>query len=89
MRKTIILSAMMLCSLLGKAQEAPKWINNVKLSGFGIVQYQYNGMNNNKSNTFNLRLGRISLDVESLMTGIGKHSCKSMATHQHWAHHHD
>lgn len=53
---------MMLCSLLGKAQEAPKWINNVKLSGFGIVQYQYNGMNNNKSNTFNLRLGRISLD---------------------------
>ena len=62
MRKTIILSAMMLCSLLGKAQEAPKWINNVKLSGFGIVQYQYNGMNNNKSNSFNLRLGRVSLD---------------------------
>ena len=62
MRKTIILSAMMLCSLLGKAQEAPKWINNVKLSGFGIVQYQYNGMNNNKSNCFNLRLGRVSLD---------------------------
>ena len=62
MRKTIILSAMMLYSLLGKAQEAPKWINNVKLSGFGIVQYQYNGMNNNKSNSFNLRLGRVSLD---------------------------
>ena len=53
---------MMLCSLLSKAQEAPKWINNVKLSGFGIVQYQYNGMHNNKSNTFNLRLGRVSLD---------------------------
>ena len=49
MRKTIILSVMMLCSLLSKAQEAPKWINNVKLSGFGIVQYQYNGMHNNKS----------------------------------------
>ena len=62
MRKTIILSVMMLCSLLSKAQEAPKWINNVKLSGFGIVQYQYNGMHNNKSNTFNLRLGRVSLD---------------------------
>lgn len=56
---------MVLCSLLGKAQEAPKWINNVKLSGFGIVQYQYNGMHNSKtskSNSFNLRLGRVSLD---------------------------
>ncbi len=37
-------------------------LHNVKLSGFGIVQYQYNGMNNNKSNSFNLRLGRVSLD---------------------------
>lgn len=64
MRKTIILTAMVLCSVFGKAQ-IPKWINNVKLSGYGIVQYQYNGLHNSqtsKSNTFNLRLGRVSLD---------------------------
>ena len=55
---------MVLCSAFGYTQ-TPKWINNVRLSGFGIVQYQYNGLHNgktDKSNTFNLRLGRISLD---------------------------
>ena len=64
MRKTILLTAMVLCSAFGYTQ-TPKWINNVRLSGFGIVQYQYNGLHNgktDKSNTFNLRLGRISLD---------------------------
>lgn len=64
MRKTIILTAIVLCSAFGHAQ-TQKWINNVKLSGFGIVQYQYNGLHNgttSKSNTFNLRLGRVSLD---------------------------
>jgi phosphate-selective porin O and P family protein len=64
MRKTIILTAIVLCSAFGHAQ-TQKWINNVKLSGFGIMQYQYNGLHNgttSKSNTFNLRLGRVSLD---------------------------
>ena len=64
MRKTIILAALMFSSIISYAQ-GQKWINNVKLSGFGIVQYQYNGMHNNKtskSNSFNLRLGRVSLD---------------------------
>ena len=41
MRKTILLTAMVLCSAFGYTQ-TPKWINNVRLSGFGIVQYQYN-----------------------------------------------
>lgn len=64
MRKTIILAALMFSSIINYAQ-GQKWINNVKLSGFGIVQYQYNGMHNSKtskSNSFNLRLGRVSLD---------------------------
>ena len=64
MRKTIILAALMFSSIISYAQ-GQKWINNVKLSGFGIVQYQYNGMHNSKtskSNSFNLRLGRVSLD---------------------------
>ena len=67
---------MVLCSAFGYTQ-TPKWINNVRLSGFGIVQYQYNGLHNgktDKSNTFNLRLGRISLDG----------SCSSTATHPRW-----
>lgn len=64
MRKTIILVALMFSSIISYAQ-GQKWINNVKLSGFGIVQYQYNGMHNSKtskSNSFNLRLARVSLD---------------------------
>ncbi len=64
MRKTIILAALMFSSIISYAQ-GQKWINNVKLSGFGIVQYQYNGMHNSKtskSNSFNLRLARVSLD---------------------------
>ena len=64
MRKTIILAALMFSNIISYAQ-GQKWINNVKLSGFGIVQYQYNGMHNSKtskSNSFNLRLGRVSLD---------------------------
>ena len=54
----------MFSSIISYAQ-GQKWINNVKLSGFGIVQYQYNGMHNSKtskSNSFNHRLGRVSLD---------------------------
>ena len=54
----------MFSSIISYAQ-GQKWINNVKLSGFGIVQYQYNGMHNSKtskSNSFNLRLARVSLD---------------------------
>ena len=46
----------------GEQSVVPKWINNVKLSGFGIVQYTYNGQENNESNFFNLRLARLALD---------------------------
>lgn len=45
------------------AQDKPvSWINNVKLSGYGIVQYQSSSKVNDKSNSFNLRLARVSLD---------------------------
>lgn len=62
MKKTIVLSVLISFSLLMKAQEASKWINNVKLSGFGIAQYQYTGVENKQANSFNLRMGRFSLD---------------------------
>lgn len=38
------------------------WINNVKLSGYAMTQYQYSDRADAKSNAFNVRLGRISLD---------------------------
>lgn len=42
--------------------QMPAWLSNVKLSGYGITQYQYSSQENAKSNSFNLRLARISLD---------------------------
>ena len=47
------------------AQDAAKsqpWINNVKVSGFAMVQYQYSGQKDNESNSFNLRMARVTLD---------------------------
>ncbi len=40
----------------------PSWFGNMKLSGYGIVQYQYSGQRGAESNTFNLRIARLSLD---------------------------
>jgi hypothetical protein len=40
----------------------PGWINSIKLSGYGMTQYQYSGKDGAKANSFNLRLGRIMLD---------------------------
>ena len=42
--------------------EVPQWVKNVKFSGYGMLQYQGNGMEGVESNTFNLRLARFILD---------------------------
>lgn len=55
---TLLLAAMAMTA----TAQAPKWINNVKLSGYGIAQYQYVDQKDNSSNSFNLRLARFSLD---------------------------
>ena len=59
-----LLAAMaLLLSTGASAQEkAPTWINHVKLSGYGMVQYQASDKTDAKANSFNLRLARISLD---------------------------
>ncbi len=46
------------------AQETKQsqWFNNIKLSGYGLVEYQYSGQKDKKANTFDLRLVRVSLD---------------------------
>ncbi|WP_223930029.1 porin [Prevotella lacticifex] len=61
MRKYLALLLLSAMTLTAGAQ-TPKWVNNVKLSGYGMTQYQYVDKKNAKSNSFNLRLARISLD---------------------------
>ena len=62
------------CALTINAQEAPKsqedkttieipqWIKDIKLSGYGMVQYQAEDKKDAEHNEFNLRLVRLALD---------------------------
>ena len=67
MKKTIIMALMAVASVSASAQqkqtiEIPSWLSNVKLSGYGMTQYQYSGQKNAESNSFNIRMGRIALE---------------------------
>lgn len=67
MKKTIIMALMAAVSVSASAQqkqtiEIPSWLSNVKLSGYGMTQYQYNGQKDAESNSFNIRMARISLE---------------------------
>ena len=67
MKKSIILALMAVASLSASAQqkqtiEIPAWLSNVKLSGYGMTQYQYSGQKNAESNSFNIRMARIALE---------------------------
>ena len=42
--------------------ELPQWVKNIKLSGYGMLQYQAEDMEDGKHNEFNLRMARVSLD---------------------------
>ena len=42
--------------------ELPAWVQNIKFSGYGMLQYQGQDPEGNHSNTFNLRLARFILD---------------------------
>lgn len=57
-------AAMTLSATIAQAQEKKQqqWFSNIKLSGYGLVQYQASGQEGSKSNTFNLRLARLALD---------------------------
>lgn len=54
--------ALLLSTGASAQEKAPTWINHVKLSGYGMVQYQASDKTDAKANSFNLRLARISLD---------------------------
>ena len=67
MKKEIIMSLLAMAIATASAQEKkviqlPSWLSNVKLSGYGMLQYQYSGQKNAESNSFNVRMGRISLE---------------------------
>ena len=52
-----------LCVLPARAQEpAKQWYDNIKFSGYGMLQYQGHDKEGEKSNTFNLRILRLILD---------------------------
>lgn len=67
MKKAIIMALMAAAVTSASAQkkqtiELPTWLSNIKLSGYGMLQYQYSGQKNAESNSFNVRMGRISLE---------------------------
>ena len=67
MKNSIIMALITMAVTTAGAQEKktielPAWLNNVKLSGYGMTQYQYSGQKGKKSNSFNIRMGRIALE---------------------------
>ena len=67
MKNSIIMALMAMAVTTAGAQEKktielPAWLNNVKLSGYGMTQYQYSGQKGKESNSFNIRMGRIALE---------------------------
>ena len=67
MKNSIIMALMTMAVTTAGAQEKktielPAWLNNVKLSGYGMTQYQYSGQKGKESNSFNIRMGRIAND---------------------------
>ena len=61
MKKILFAVLLALSALSGSAQQK-EWFSNVRLSGYGMAQYQCSDQEGSKSNTFNLRLLRLSLD---------------------------
>ena len=70
MKRTIILALFAMSLALNanaqdkekKTVEVPQWINNNKLSGYGMLQYQGEDKEGAHSNSFKLRLARFILD---------------------------
>lgn len=63
MKKNFLTLMLAFSFLAINAQENKKsWINNVKLSGYGIGEYQHSSENNENSNSFSIRMIRLILD---------------------------
>ena len=59
--KKILLAALMMGATLG-AKAQSEWFQNVKFSGYGMVQYQASDKDGSENNGFNLRLVRMALE---------------------------
>ena len=59
--KKILMAALMMGAALS-TQAQSEWFQNVKFSGYGMVQYQASDKDGAESNGFNLRLVRMSLE---------------------------
>ena len=67
MKKGIVMALTVMALTTANAQEKkaiqlPAWLSNIKLSGYALTQYQYNGQKGAESNSFNIRMGRLSLE---------------------------
>ena len=61
--KRLLTVALMAVALTANAQEkATKWYDNLKFSGYGMLQYQAEDKEGGEHNEFNLRLARFILD---------------------------
>ena len=59
--KKVLLAALMMGATLG-TQAQSEWFQNVKFSGYGMVQYQASDKDGAENNGFNLRLVRMALE---------------------------
>ncbi len=64
MKKFFLAIALATTTMMAHAQ-ANKWFQNVKLSGYGMVQYQAQDQEGAEKNSFNLRLVRLALEGRS------------------------
>lgn len=63
MRKIFMTMALAVLTLAANAQEkTTKWYDNLKFSGYGMVQYQASDQEDAENNGFNLRLARLALE---------------------------
>ncbi len=61
--KKLMTLAFMALVLTANAQEKPaKWYDNIKFSGYGMLQYQFEDKEEAEHNEFNLRLARFIID---------------------------
>jgi len=65
MKKLFLSALLMGLSTLSTSAQINKWFEDVKFSGYGMIQYQSSDKKNVENNAFNLRLVRLSLEGRS------------------------
>ena len=62
MGKRLIITLVILTATLTASSQEKKWYDNLKLSGYGMLQYQASDKKGDEENSINLRLLRLILD---------------------------